>query len=446
MSPKDTILLHPNTRNVREELKMNVHLLILTQEQITSSMDVNIAALIISFVVSGSLSPILIQIIAMNGGAEHSTMLILLPSCIGMSLSIMTNLNAVGKGDINWKLILGLTAIDLVSARITVQGMIDAGSTIYTVAHCSITLFTALFAVLIMKKHLQLAQWCGIGIVTLGLCILGVGCHDESPLVVRGIFLILLGSMIHSFGYVMVEHVLVHLDDPIAPELLCAILGGFGGSINIAWQLLYTLPRYKELVVREVLRHDGDIETLVIAYFALTVAACINATCFYNLVHRIGSATTGVMKGLQAVATFISSHYAFCAIQEEQCFTPAKGVSLGIVLLGVMIYTLTGKKHAVSEEDWEGDQSRQIELVRDLQGHGLSSPVNEMTPLTRVQGRVWLGVDGGGDKCGHEYGQEYEYGSATGAAAGRGDVDGSRERRESAPRIPFELADAEQLL
>lgn len=368
-------------------------------------LDINTAALIVSFVVSGASSPILIQVIAINGGAEHSTMLVLLPSCIGMSLSIMTNMPAVGKGTINWKLILVLIVIDLLSARLTVQGMIDAGSTIYTVVHCSITLFTALFAVLIMKRHLQLAQWCGIGIVTLGLCILGVGCSAESPLVTEGIVLILLGSMIHSFSYILVEHLLVFTSDPIAPELLCAILGAAGGSVNVVWQVLYTLPRYHELIVREIALHQGDVRTLAIAYFALTVAACVNATCFYNLLHRVGSATTGVMKGLQAVATFVSSHFAFCSIQQSQCFTPVKGVSLSVVLLGVMIYTLTGK-HASQERQQATAIDEEAPLAKEdgvrvgtkygaVEGDRLHSEMDQVDKVSdiAVDSVAWLGFD-----------------------------------------------------
>ena len=49
------------------------------------------------------------------------------------------------------------------------------------------------------------------------------------------------------------------------------------------------------------------------------------------------SASTGVLKGLQAVATFVTSHYSFCGIQKSQCFTVTKGVSLVVVLTGEML-------------------------------------------------------------------------------------------------------------
>lgn len=325
--------------------------------------------LIVSFVTSGAISPILVQLAALNGAAQPSTMLILLPSVIGMGLSILFNLSAVGKGTIDWKPITCLTFLDLASARITLQGMIAAGSTIYTIAHCSMTLFTAIFSVLLLKRHLKLNQWLGIGIVTIGLCILGIGCRDEDKQVSFGVVLILIGSMIHSFSYIIVEYILVHSEDPIAPEVLCAILGMSGVSMNLVWQVFYTLPRYETLVVDEIRDNHGHVDTIVFSYLALMIATCINATCFYNLLGRVGSASTGVLKGLQAVATFVTSHYAFCGTQQSQCFTPLKGASLALVLCGVLIYS-TG-----------ADRATDLDRGEYIVIEGASDDIDETTPI-----------------------------------------------------------------
>ncbi len=305
-------------------------------------------SLVVAFVASGSIHPILVQLAAFNGAAEPSTMLVLLPSCLGMSLSILFNLSAVGKGDIDWKSILLLSFLDLVSARITLQGMIAAGSTIYTIVNCSMTLFTALFSVLLLKRHLGVVEWVGIGIVTIGLCILGIGCQHEAPGVSYGVVLILIGCFIHAFSYIVVEYMLVHSDNPVAPEVLCAILGMCGVSFNLAWQVFFTLPRYDELVTQEIRAHDGHLDTILFTYIALMIATSINATCFYNLMGKVGSASTGVLKGLQAVSTFVTSHCAFCSTQQAQCFTPLKGVSLTLVLAGVLIYSAAVDRAAKS--------------------------------------------------------------------------------------------------
>ena len=296
------------------------------------------------FVISGSVSPMLTQVIEMNGGADPSTMIIFLPSYIGMSLSIFTNWSAQNQGIVDWKLIFLLVAIDLASSKLTFRGLIDAGATIFTIVYCSVTIFTAIFATVLLKRPLNLMQWLGIVVVTLGLCVVGVGSKDDGLDVLDGIGLILIGSMIHSLSYIIAEHVLVHAEDPIAPELLCTLLGITGGVVNIFWQVAYTLPRYELLIEKEVEYKHGNVWVLLGAYVLLITASCINCSSFYYLLGRVGSATTGVMKGVQAVTTFVSCHFAFCHVQSSQCFTPCKGAALLIVLVGVMIYSLSSSQ------------------------------------------------------------------------------------------------------
>lgn len=298
-------------------------------------------ALVVSFVVAGSVSPILIELLVLNGAAEPSTMLVLLPSFIGMGLSIFTNKDSMYIGQISVWMIVLLTLLDLASHRITNQGMVDAGSTIYTVVHCSGTIFTACFAVMVLHRNLYFNHWAGIVIISIGLAVIVAGVQAEGRAVFDGIIFILCGTLIHSFSYIVIEYSLVHAENPVAPEFLCAMLGLTGGMVNVAWQCLYTLPRFQHLVVDNIAAHRGSLSTIVLAYAALTIAGCVSATCLYRLLHSAGSATTGVIKGLQAVLTFVSSHFAFCGIQPSQCFTATKGVSLAIVLTGVLIYSAT---------------------------------------------------------------------------------------------------------
>ena len=305
--------------------------------------------LLIGYILTGALLPILTQLIAVHGGAEPSTMLVLLPSSIGMILSAFTNKKALYHGHISWKPLLLLAILDLASTRLTNQGLIDAGSTIYTVVHCSGTLFTALFAVILLHRVLNVIQWLGILVISIGLAIISLGVMHVGNSVADGILFTLIGSMIHSLSYIVAEHTLLELKDPIAPELLCAILGMTGASMNIAWQCVYTFPRYKALIVDKIAASHGRTDVLVISYIALVLLNCANTTCFYHLLSTVGSASTGVIKSAQAVLTFVTSHLAFCRIQTAQCFTPIKGVSLVVVLLGVMVYSQGADSVAVGE-------------------------------------------------------------------------------------------------
>jgi len=288
----------------------------------------SLAPIVIAFVVSGAFSPIVFQIIALNGAADPRTMIIILPSCIGAGLSILCNWSARGKGTKHWGFLILLTVIELISAKVTLHGLLDAGSTIFTVCYCSVTMFAALFGRVFLNRHLNAGQWAGIVVINAGLGILMVGAKDDGDEVKMGILLILVGAMIHSFSYVIVEFMLVVAPDPIAPEMLCSILGGLGLVINVAWQLVYTVPRFDSLILDEIRESQGDMWVIVECYLLLMVASGVNSTSFYYLLGTMGSASTGVLKGVQAVATFVTSHYAFCSLQQSQCFTPLKGLSL----------------------------------------------------------------------------------------------------------------------
>lgn len=295
--------------------------------------------LLFGFILTGSISPIFVEIISMNGGAENSTMLILLPSTIGMSLSILFNLSACKIGRIQWKYLIFLTIIELFSSKLTFHGLIDAGSTIFTVVYCSVTMFTAIFAFLFLDRKLHIMQWIGISIVTFGLTIVLIDSKNDGSDVTYGIILILIGAMLHSFSYIIVEYLLIITEDPIAPEYMCTLLGLLSGLINISWQIVYTIPRFDHLVVSNIIQHHGSIILILSLYLILIITSLINSSSFYIILRSLGSASTGILKGVQAVTTFISSHYAFCSIQRSQCFTPMKGLSLCIVLLGVVMYS-----------------------------------------------------------------------------------------------------------
>ena len=224
----------------------------------------------------------------MNGGAEPTTMLILLPSCIGMSATILLNLSAIRKGTIQWKYLLLVTFTELISSILTFHGLTDAGSAIFTVAYCSVTIFTAFFASIFLGRKLCMMQWMGIFTVTFGLTIVLIGSEHEGTKVTYGIVLILLGALLHSLSYVISEYLLIVSDDPIAPEYLCTLLGLLSGSINIIWQIIYTIPRFDVLVTDKILQHHGNAQVVSVVYLLLIWIAFTNSASFYTIIGRFG--------------------------------------------------------------------------------------------------------------------------------------------------------------
>ncbi len=294
----------------------------------------------------------LIEVVSINGGCPPSTMLIALPSCIGMSLSILTNWKSRRQGVIHWPLLFAISFVELISQVLNLNGLIFAGSSLYTVVHSSVTVYIAVLSYFFLNRKLHQGQWIGIMIVMMGLSIVAAGARLDGQDASLGVVLVLLGSGIHSATYICSEYLLVCCDNPISPELLCTLLGGVGTAINLSWQLVYTLPRYQTLVVDEIAAHNGSVSVIVACYLVLTVSSLVHSLCFFNLLGLVGSTSTGVMKCAQSVVIFVLSHFAFCSVQRSQCFTPLKGLSLVVVLLGVVMYaqfqhkSIDGSEHA----------------------------------------------------------------------------------------------------
>jgi len=81
----------------------------------------------------------------------------------------------------------------------------------------------------------------------------------------------------------------------------------------------------------------------------------VHAATFFYLLTSIGVVSTGLLKSLQAVAVFCLSHILYCDRDQSQSFTPVKGVSLLIVVCGMLCYVAaTGaaqtRSHASAQE------------------------------------------------------------------------------------------------
>jgi drug/metabolite transporter (DMT)-like permease len=303
--------------------------------------------LLILFVCSGVFTPIIVSYISLNGGCQASTLLIALPGSIAMTLSIFTNWSMRKKGTVRWYYVIVIALLEGSSQVMNLTGLMYAGSAIFTVVYSSVTIYTAVFARIFLGTKISWGQLVGILVVFFGLAVVSIGARADGRDVLFGIIVILFGTMVHSSTYILSEYVLVFSEDPVSAELLCTLLGFISGFFNISWQLVYTLPNFDKLVVVEIENHHGNVELILICYVVLVVCHLIHALCFFNLLGLIGSVSTGLLKCAQTTLTFIFSHFAFCSFQKSQCFSPLKGVSVIIVIIGVIIYSNYSRHHLV---------------------------------------------------------------------------------------------------
>ena len=169
-----------------------------------------------------------------------------------------------------------------------------------------------------------------------------------------GVVQIFIGSMFHSLTYILSEFLLKNSTNPMAPEMLSTLMGLGGVIVFGMWQIVYTIPNYQVLIIDNIASKGGSVHVIIYTVIILIVVNFIHAICFYNLIEIVGSTTTGVLKGVQSVLVFGISHFAFCSLQASQCFTPEKGISLFIVVCGVIVYSSfkLSKKTENTEEEY----------------------------------------------------------------------------------------------
>ena len=299
--------------------------------------------LLFLYVASGTLQPILIEVLTYNGACEKSTFLFILPTYVGMSMSLLSNMDALKHGKIRWFKMILLAIIELCSAALCFTGLVCAGSAVFTVIYSSVTVYTALFSRIFFGRELHHMQWGGVFMVMLGLTSSSIGASfggaEGEEDVGIGIAMIIIGSMFHSLVYILSESILKS-EDPIAPEFLGSFMGCVGVFVFGLWQVFYTFPRFQDLILDEIDAHDGNFNVILSTYAILVIVNFIHGVCFYHLIKSVGSTTTGILKGVQSVMVFVISHFAFCAFQRSQCFTTSKGASLVVVVCGVSCYSI----------------------------------------------------------------------------------------------------------
>jgi drug/metabolite transporter (DMT)-like permease len=193
--------------------------------------------LLLLYVCSGTLQPILIEVLTYNGACEKSTFLFILPTYIGMSMSLLSNMDdGLKNGKIRWFKMILLAFVEICSAGLCFTGLVSAGSAVFTVIYSSVTVYTALFSRLFFGRELHYMQWGGVFLVMLGLISSSIGSSfnkDDNNEVGLGVIMIIIGSMFHSLVYILSESILKS-ENPVTPEFL----GSFMGSVGMTYMYI----------------------------------------------------------------------------------------------------------------------------------------------------------------------------------------------------------------
>mmetsp|Transcript_10484 Transcript_10484/g.26432 ORF Transcript_10484/g.26432 Transcript_10484/m.26432 type:complete len:275 (-) Transcript_10484:858-1682(-) len=234
---------------------------------------------------------------------------------------------------------------DIFSQILNYTGASMAGPTIFAIIYSSVTIWTAVFSQLLLKRIMNVRQWVCVVMVFSGLGITATNSVNTGSNVLTGSLLVIFGSAMHGMTYVLSEGIMTVGHEKLSVVQNNFVQSGTNGFLLLLWQLLYTLPHFDHAVWEPM----QDAQTTILyacillgGFGALSIVHSL--THFHTLKHYPGGATSaGVMKGLQAVLVFVCTNFLYCnkVGGPEMCFSDTKFVALVTVCGGVLGYVHT---------------------------------------------------------------------------------------------------------
>eukprot|EP00581_Thalassiosira_minuscula_P016103 CAMPEP_0183727148 /NCGR_PEP_ID=MMETSP0737-20130205/24963_1 /TAXON_ID=385413 /ORGANISM="Thalassiosira miniscula, Strain CCMP1093" /LENGTH=492 /DNA_ID=CAMNT_0025958709 /DNA_START=353 /DNA_END=1831 /DNA_ORIENTATION=+ len=285
----------------------------------------------------------------------------------------------------------GIAAFDIFAQSMTYTGNNLAGPTIFSIIYSSVTIWAALYSKLLLSRSMSKPQWMGVFLVVLGLSLTAVDSKAMGESIFIGATLILVGSSFHGATYVLSEMIMTAPSSPtskanndvldattsalvksdtfttntnvplqkqqqqisepqhISVRANCAIQGIVATLLLLLWQIVYTLPHLQQLILTPMAEAGTSPLQAMTILGIITVANLIHSITFFaTLKHFPGGATSaGVLKGLQAVLVFGASAMVLCHRWGglEMCWSSTKGLSLVVVVCGILLYGMFTEKH-----------------------------------------------------------------------------------------------------
>mmetsp|Transcript_30513 Transcript_30513/g.60385 ORF Transcript_30513/g.60385 Transcript_30513/m.60385 type:complete len:382 (+) Transcript_30513:334-1479(+) len=319
------------------------------------------------FVLSGCSQPLLMTLIKNAGFADPSAQLYMVFYYIAPALVIFSLLSEHEVWP-SKKTILqacGIAVWDIVATSMNYTGASLAGPTIFSIVYSSVTVWTAIFSRVFLGRSMNVWQWLGVVIVFGGLLVTSTDSLNLGEEVVNGLMLVIFGSAAHSMSYVMSEGIMTKKDQRLSIPQNCAVQGLVALLFFTVWQLVYTVPRFDELVREPMQKAGTSVLYGAQILFLFTLANFIHSITFYVILKDFlgGSTSAGVMKGLQAVLVFVFTDRVYCGRigGPEMCFTESKLMSLIIVVGGVILFGVATQRKQQRDFPREGDGYTMVE-------------------------------------------------------------------------------------
>lgn len=219
-----------------------------------------------------------------------------------------------------------------------------------------------------------------------GLALTAADSMELGPGVVRGLFLVILGSSMHGLFYVLSEAVMTKGEERLTVEQNCAIQGLTASAIFGMWQIIYTIPHW-EIKLGKPMEKAGT--TALVGLGLLTIfgfVSFVHSITFYHTLRHLpgGSTSAGVFKALQAVLVFVLTHIFYCGRVggAEMCFSAIKFLSLATVAGGVLLYGYaTSKSGNVASKNSVGEDDDSYDSIEKEKEKALMIEEIEPVPI-----------------------------------------------------------------
>lgn len=310
------------------------------------------------YVLSGICQPLIMTLCQTMGVANHKAQLYMFAYYLGPSMLLFSAFR-----DPNWppprrSLVQAtmIAVLDIFAQTLNYTGASWAGPTVFAIVYSSVTVWTAVFSRIVLSRSLAAQQWMAIFLVVGGLCWTATSSVQLGALVVQGTVLVLVGSSLHGASYVLSEAIMKEsvVRHALSPKQNAAIQGTVACVALFLWQVVYTVPRWDEVLGEPTKEAGTSSWQALLVLLAFAAANAVHSVSFsHTLKHYPGGATSaGVMKGLQAVLVFGVAHLVYCGKVggPEMCFSLTKLVSLVTVSGGVAWFGI------VTESDGRGSR------------------------------------------------------------------------------------------
>lgn len=256
--------------------------------------------------------------------------------------------------------LLCISCFDVMSTVSFFLAISMIGSGLYQVINSFQLVSTALISRIFLRRTLTTGQWLGICVITAGMTVSAPSSsspdsEQEVSRQLAGLACSIAHALLGSGSGIMSALLQRTLRAKGLPDLpdgyISGRIGRFSLLLSLAYFVIYTLPRWEELVLLPMAAHGVDAASLVAALTIYLGTSSVHSFTYWSVLTKLGPVMIGLSNAMRTVLVFFLSAFFFCSSNEAQCLTPAKITSAFIVVTGVVIFVMSVPSSKAGKKD-----------------------------------------------------------------------------------------------